>query len=145
MSFVFEVWNWVFDLWFDLWVVLYWLSILFIFIRTCVDESKLCQGGIPQCSNHNDIKYCNATRWNQTSTTKWKPYWVIFIKGSHSSINLRYEEIFLAISGPSVFIICQFYFQNPENSNFFDILPFNSKFSVTNCTVDIYRYSVGTL
>jgi hypothetical protein len=50
--------------------------------RTCVNETKLCQGGIPQCSNHNDIKYCNATLWNQTSTKNWTSLRV------HSKCNL---------------------------------------------------------
>ena len=59
--------------------VKYYFISNFIFISMCVDESKLCQG-LPFCGNNqNDLKYCNATLWNQTSTTKWTPLWVNFL------------------------------------------------------------------
>jgi len=54
--------------------------------RTCVNETKICQGLPPLCSNHNDIKYCNATLWNQPSAAKWKPLWY------HSKCNLLGES-----------------------------------------------------
>ena len=127
LRFDFEVWNWVVDFWFYLRAVLDWLSIFFIFIRTCVDETKICQG-LPLCSNHNDIKYCNATLWNQTSTTKWKPLAVNLYQRLSFSYQLipKYDEIFLGNS-PNYLIhtcFCQCCIQNlgfkslPRKSNF---------------------------
>ena len=94
-------------LWFDLWSVLYWLSILFIFISMCVDESKLCQG-LPFCGNNqNDLKYCNATLWNQTSTTKWTPLWVNFLSKALTllSFNPTYKRDLLGIPGARLFLV----------------------------------------
>ena len=47
------------------------IFLLSLFIRVCIDESKLCKG-VPLCDNKEDLKWCKAAS-NWTVPDNWTP------------------------------------------------------------------------